>query len=579
MIFAVQRKAKPVKRKKILALASSFAALSLGACSTTMMAPTATMEISANSAAGTYLAANFAASQGDVKAATNFYASSLQDNPDNADLLARTFLFAAEAGEIDRALALTDRALIQDPENRPARLVREVGALVRKDYAAVIKDVEVPSPGLFAALTNSVIEAWARAGARDIDGAVNTLDSLVTQRGVDGLRLMHRGLILDYAGRTKDAEDNYRQAVAVMGTGPRAADAYGRFLVRQGRLDEAMALYQRALKENPGNPVAQWALNDIAAKKTPQPLVGSPSEGVAEALFGIAASLNDRRSTDVAILYLNLTLYLRPEFELARVLLASRYEAMNKHDLANTLYARIQPQSPYYPMTQVQAAINDGRLGKSEAGIAKLKVLGAKLPQEADIWIALGDLLRNSDKYAEAASAYDKAKEGIPEDDRRLIGLYYARGVSLERSNRWEDAERDFRAALKLNPDRADVLNYLGYSWVEKGQNLEEAVAMLEKARALRPLDGNIADSVGWAYYRLGRYQDAARALEEAVQLAPAAADVNDHLGDAYWRVGRKIDARFQWQHALQLDPDAKQRDLLERKLLFGLDSVSASGS
>jgi tetratricopeptide (TPR) repeat protein len=251
---------------------------------------------------------------------------------------------------------------------------------------------------------------------------------------------------------------------------------------------------------------------------------------------------------------------------------------MGKYDLANGIYARVQTTSPYYAMTQVQAAINDGRQGQIKAGIAKMKALSANVPQETDVWTALGDLLRSADQYSEAATAYDKAIAGTPEGDRRLIGLYYARGVSLERSNKWDAAERDFRAALKLNPDRADVLNYLGYSWVDKGEHLDEAVGMLEKARALRPLDGFIADSVGWAYYRLGRYQDAARALEEAVQLAPGAPDVNDHLGDAYWRVGRKIDARFQWQHALQLNPDAKQKTLIERKLQLGLDSVSASG-
>jgi tetratricopeptide (TPR) repeat protein len=213
------------------------------------------------------------------------------------------------------------------------------------------------------------------------------------------------------------------------------------------------------------------------------------------------------------------------------------------------------------------------------AGIVKMRALSVLQPKEADVWTALGDLLRSADQYQAAATAYDKAIAGIAQGDRRLIGLYYARGVSLERSNHWDAAESDFRAALKLNPDRADVLNYLGYSWVDKGQNLEEAVTMLEKARALRPLDGMIADSVGWAYYRLGRYPEAARALEEAVQLAPGAADVNDHLGDAYWRVGRKIDARFQWQHALQLNPDVKQKPIIERKLQFGLDPVSASGS
>ncbi|HMI95038.1 MAG TPA: tetratricopeptide repeat protein [Micropepsaceae bacterium] len=571
-----------MKLRKVLTLASSFAALSLGACSTTMMTASDRARPSPQasaSVAGTYLAANFAAAQGDVKAATSFYANSLKDDPANTDLLERTFLFAAEAGEIDQAIGLTDRVLMQDASNRPAHLVLEVGALAKKDYAAVIKDVGSPSQGLFAALTNRVIEAWARAGMRDFDGALNALDSLTMQRGVDGLRLIHRALILDYAGRDKDADEAYRQAITVMGTGPRAADAYGRFLLRHNRGEEAKTLYERALKENPGNPVAERAQRDISAKKTPAPLISSPADGVAEALFGIAASLNDQRSADVAILYLNLTLYLRPDFDLARVLIASRYEAMAKYDLANGIYARIQPTSPYYAMTQVQAAINDGRQGQIKAGIAKMKALAANVPQEADVWTALGDLLRSADQYTEAATAYDKAIAGTPDGDRRLIGLYYARGVSLERSNKWDAAERDFRAALKLNPDRADVLNYLGYSWVDKGEHLDEAVAMLEKARALRPLDGFIADSVGWAYYRLGRYQDATRALEEAVQLAPGAPDVNDHLGDAYWRVGRKIDARFQWQHALQLNPDAKQKPLIERKLQFGLDSVSASGS
>ena len=571
-----------MKIAKSLVLASSFAALSLAACSSMpgSMTPSArVMNNPQTSVAGTYLAANFAAAQGDVKAATGFYASTLKDDPGNSDLLGRTFLLAAEAGEIDQAIGLANRVLMQDADNRPAHLVLEVGALAKKDYATVIKDVAQPPAGVLAILTNRVIEAWAHAGMRDFDGALNSLDALSTQRGVEGLRMLHRALILEYAARDKEADEAYRQAIAVMGTGPRATDAYGRFLVRHGRPEDAKALYERALAANPGNPTVQWALRDLAAKKTPQPLVSSPAEGMAEALFGIAASLNDQRSVEVAILYLNLTVYLRPDFDLARVLLASRYEGMNRYDMANSIYTRIQTSSPYYAMTQVQSAINDGRLGQANSGITKLKALSAMLPQETDIWTALGDLFRNADQYKDAALAYDKAIAGTPQGDRRLIGLLYARGVSLKQSNRWDDAERDLRAALKMNPDRADVLNYLGYSWVERSEHLDEAVSMLEKARALRPLDGFIADSVGWAYYRLGRYQDAARALEEAVQLAPGAPDVNDHLGDAYWRVGRKIDARFQWQHALQLNPDAKEKTVLERKLQFGLDAIAASGS
>jgi tetratricopeptide (TPR) repeat protein len=531
-----------------------------------------------NTVTGRYLAAKFAAASGDVKGAAAFYAETLKEDPENTDLLVRAFMYAAESGDIERAISLSDRVLAKDADNRPARLIRQAGAFAKKDYLAVAKDADPSSSGAFSLLTNNVVSAWAIAGTGNTDGALAMLDGLMSQRGVDGLRLMHKALILDVAGRDDEADAAYRQALSVMGMGPRLSDAYGRFLARKGRYDEAKTLYTRVATENPGHPVAGAALRDIEAKRPFQPLVGNPAEGVAEALFGIAASLNDRRSIEVAILYLNVTLYLRPNFDLARVLLASHYERLQKYDMANGYYARIQSTSPYYSMTQVQAAINDGRMGNPETGVAKLKTLTGRGSQDADAWTALGDLLRSSDRYGEAVGAYDKAIQVLKADDRRLVQAYYARGVSLERSDRWQEAERDFKQALKMNPERADVLNYLGYTWVDKGVNLQEAVSMLEKARALRPLDGNIADSVGWAYYKLGRYQEAARTLEEAVQLAPAASDINDHLGDAYWRIGRRIDARFQWQHALALDPDAIQKEIIQRKLQFGLDAVSASG-
>jgi len=568
-----------VTRIKKTVLASGLAALGLAACSTTSpMSSLAGLPQPSGSLAGTYLAAKFAASEGDVKGAAGFYADTLKDDPDNADILSRTFLFAAESGDVSHAIALSGRVLALDPNNRPAQLVRQVGKLGAKDYSGVIGDLSDEGPAGFTALTNAIVQAWALVGIKEFDAALNVLDGLVAQRGVDGIRLMHRALVLDYAGRDEEADKAYAQAVMVTGTGPRVSDAYGRFLLRKGRVEDARKLYTRVLAENPGHPVAAQALRDIGSRRSAQPLVSSPADGVAEGLFGISASLTDRRSTEVAILYLNLTIYLRPEFDLARVLLASRYENMNRYDMANTIYGGIAQSSPYYAMTQVQGAINDGRLGRIDSGIDRMKALAASQPGQPDVWTALGDLLRGADRFSESTTAYGKAIAGVPPGDRRLVGLYYARGVAFERSSRWDDAESDFRAALKINPDRADVLNYLGYSWIDRGMHYDEAVAMLEKARALRPLDGFIADSVGWAYYRLGRYQDAARTLEEAVQLAPGAGDVNDHLGDAYWRVGRRTDARFQWQHALGMNPDAAQKPVIERKLQFGLEAVAVSG-
>ena len=316
-----------------------------------------------------------------------------------------------------------------------------------------------------------------------------------------------------------------------------------------------------------------------SGEQTGGPLVATPAQGVAEGLFAIAASLNGDNGTDVSIFYLNLALYLRPDFDLARALLGDRYERNDQFDMADAVYSKVPATSPYHAMVAVQAAIDESRLGMNDQAIAKMKALAEERPGDGDMWTALGDLYRSAERYAEAAGAYDKAIELAQDGDGRLPSLLYARGICLQHMNRWNDAEKDLRQALAINPNRADVLNYLGYSMVDQGRNLDEAVKMLEKARTLRPLDGYIADSVGWAYFKLGRYDEAARVLEEAVQLAPAASEINDHLGDAYWRVGRKIDARFEWSHALSLEPEMKDRPKIERKLQIGLDAATASGS
>jgi tetratricopeptide (TPR) repeat protein len=403
------------------------------------------------------------------------------------------------------------------------------------------------------------------------------LDGLAEQTGVEGLHAFHRALILEFSGRTVEAEEAYRNALAVAGVGPRGGDALGRFLRRTGRNDEAEELYRSIIAAMPDATVARAGLAEISAGVIPPSLVSTPAEGAAEGLFSLAASLTGNNNNDVAILYLNLAIYLRPDFDLARALLGDRYERIGKYAKAIDVYSEIAPDSLYYPMLEVQTAINLGRIGEVESAIARLRVLTRRAPEEVDAWTALGDLWREVDENEQAVDAYDRAVALVDDDDERLVDIYFARGVCHQSLGSWEDAEDDFQAALALDPDRADVLNYLGYSWVDQGRNLDEAVALLERARSLRPLDGYIADSVGWAYYRLGRYQEAAEILEQAVQLAPGTSEINDHLGDAYWRIGRRLDARFEWTHALNLEPEPEVRAIIERKLRVGLEAALAS--
>jgi tetratricopeptide (TPR) repeat protein len=322
--------------------------------------------------------------------------------------------------------------------------------------------------------------------------------------------------------------------------------------------------------------VTEPGLARIAKGEKPESMVRVPADGAAEALFGIAASLTDAQSADVSILYLRMALYLRPDLGLAQVLLADRFETLRKFDAAIAIYHGIEPSSPYFRMAQVQAALDAQRLGRSDEAIADLKKLVAAQPADTEGWVALGDTYRASEKYAEAVDAYDQAEKTAGHLSKRDWPMLYARAMAKEKLKRLDDSEADVQAALKLAPDQPELLNYLGYSWVDRGRNISEALTMLEKARALRPYDGYIVDSVGWAYYRLGRYDEAAKTLEAAVLLVPGDATINDHLGDALWRAGRRIDARFQWNHALAFSDNDDDKAAIERKLKIGLSEKPA---
>jgi len=538
----------------------------------------AAVEDSGKTVSGSYLSGNLAAAEGDLDSAAGFYAETLQEDPANSELLTRAFLFSATVGDTERAIALARRIAKQQPDARAARLVLSVSEFAKKDYAGAAVDIRQSSQGPFTSLTKSLLEAWALAGQHDFDGAMKALDTLQSQGGTQGLYALHKALLLDFAGRP-EAATAYKTAMTVLANGPRVAEAYGRYLEIHGDAAAAKAVYSKLAQDNPGHPMLGIGLARIAAGKRPKPMVETATQGAAESLFGIASSLNEDRSADVAIFYLNLSLYLRPDLDLARVLLADHYEKRLKFDIANAIYKKIDASSPYYNMVQTQSAINEGRLGNNDKAVVELKAMAAQRPNDVDVWTSLGDLYRAQEKYPDAAAAYDHAVAATSATDERRWGLLYARGVALERSKHWDEAERDLKEALRLKPDQPQVLNYLGYSWVDQGRNLKEAVGMLEKARGLRPLDGYIVDSVGWAYYRLGRYKEATNALEEAVLLTPADPTINDHLGDAYWKVGRKNEARFQWNHALGLEPQADQKSAIEKKLLRGLDAATAGGA
>ncbi|HEX3808611.1 MAG TPA: tetratricopeptide repeat protein [Rhizomicrobium sp.] len=553
-------------------IAASVAALALASCAATQSysAPSAQERSEADSY-GNYLAGRFAASQHDMTDAAKFYQAGLHDDPNNGDLLERAFLYTASAGDIDKASEYAMQVTASQKDSRAARLVLAVQDISRKKYADARAQVAQSAGGPFTSLTISLLDAWAAVGAGDTAAALKDLSDLKSQGGTDALASFHRALIFDLLGRDADAEVAYKEAMQDSGAGPRIIEAYGRFLERAGRADEAKAIYAKLNTGGAPHPVAVEADARIASGKKPEKLVSTPAEGAAEALFGISASLTDATSADVAILYLRLSLHLRPDLDLAKILLADRFEVLEKYQDAIEAYQDIDKDSPYYDVAVIQVAVDENRLDQTDKSIALLKEFTASHPDSIEGWTALGDAYRGSEKFAEAADAYDHAVKQIGSIDKSDWPLFYARGISEERAHRWDAAEQDLKQALKLKPDEPQVLNYLGYSWIDQGRNTSEALAMLEKARALKPLDGYIVDSVGWAYYRTGRYQDSVKALEDAVLLVPGDPTINDHLGDAYWKVGRRLDAQFQWNHALAFNPAPDDKAKIEQKLKNGV--------
>ncbi|HUO92484.1 MAG TPA: tetratricopeptide repeat protein [Rhizomicrobium sp.] len=535
-------------------------------------ASTSEPEADKNNPYGIYLSARLAASEHDIPDAATLYRESLSLDPNNPELLDRAFLYAAISGNLDEAVKLAHRISQANTENRAAQLALVVDRLRNDDYAGAHAEIAKAGKGPFAALTLSLLDAWAAQGMGQTDQAIAELKGVTKEGGTDTLVAYQSALVYDQAGRNEAAQAAYLQALQA-GLSPRAVDAYGRFLERNGHAAEARAFYTKMLGEASVKPIAVKGLARLDQNEIPDRLVETAADGAAEALFAIAASLTDQANADTAVIcYLQFALALSPKFDLARIELGDRYEALNKFDDAIAVYKSVDASSPYKADADVQIAVDENRAGHKDQAIADLVSITKDHPNDISAWTSLGDVYRSAEKYPAAADAYDHAVKLLSPITKDDWPLFFARAVAEEQSGRWDLAEADLETALKLSPDQAQVLNFLGYSWVDRGQHLAEALNMLEKARALSPYDGYIVDSVGWAYYRLGRFNDAAKTLENAVLLVPGDSTINDHLGDAYWRVGRKLDAHFQWSHALAFGPEAAEKSKLQKKLTSGLE-------
>ncbi|WP_420731117.1 tetratricopeptide repeat protein [Hwanghaeella sp. 1Z406] len=529
---------------------------------------------------GAYLAAGQAETENDFLRAADLLDQILSNDPDDPLLQRRGMLANLHAGHIDRAIELARPQIVVYPsEVDIAALTLAVGAMMREDWDRVLKVLNPARRIAMARYSTPILAAWAEFGKGDADAAILMLDGLNEDPQAKAIHDLHASMIFLAANRPAEAEALLSPTADNLEAAPNAIiRALARAKQMQGNIQGASDLLKGYQALHPDNDLVANDIAQMDEGKTLSPIMATPQQGAAEALIDLSSQIQ-RQVPLVALRYARLGVYLDPENEFGRMVVAVLLQGLKQDDAAISVLNEIPEGSRYSWDAKMRIADSMIQLKQDDAAIDWLENLAKARPDDLTALNKLGLIMRIQGEFEDAKEYYKRALERVKTVTPDDWTLYYFLGITEERTDNWPAAEKALKQALELYPDHPAVLNYLGYSWIDQGINVEEGLDMIERAVAQRANDGNIVDSLGWAYYRLGDYEEAVIHLERAVQLLPSEAVINDHLGDAYWKVGRYFEARYQWGHALTLDPEEDLRATVEEKLEKGLDAVDSASS
>ena len=540
--------------------------------------PAPQQQVTVRSLSGAYLAARIAESDNDLDNAIAFYRRALAFDPTDTALKQSLLVAFIADGQFDKALPYADQLKTVPEVERFSRVALAIDSFRKQDYPKAEFWLKLVTNSDLDRLITGLMTGWAKLGAGDAPAALKTVSDLKGPPWFDLFVGFHKALIAEQGGDAQAATAAYdalmtntTAASAAPETYLRAAHAYAAFLAGRGEKDKALGVLATADELFAGRIQVSALRKAIEGGEKPAPLVSSPSDGASEVLLDLGSALNRGGGETFVRLYLRMALALRPDSDAALMQLASVSEQMRNSQEAIELYRAIPATSPIHKVAQLQLGLNLADLGQEDEAIVRLKNALSDDPDDMRAYLALGGVYQSQKDFRAAADIYDKAAERLGKPAREDWNIFYQRGIAYERLKAWDKAEPNFLRALELYPDQPQVMNYLGYSWVDMNIKLEQGLDLIRKAVDLRPSDGYIVDSLGWAYYRLGRYDDAVREMERAVALMPGDPVLNDHLGDVYWRVGRKLEARFQWTHARDLNPDPDVLESVQKKLADGL--------
>ena len=521
-----------------------------------------------------YLIGQYALDAGDLQRARSSLGRVLAADPDDLELRRQVFFLNVAVGRQRESLDQAQTLIGFDPSADEPRLALFIQALTDRDLAKAGTELDALAGQSVGGLIAPVLRAWLMVAKGDPAEALAALPTTGPDDPLNAVIIYHRAALEALAGRP---EEGLADLMPLL-DGQRAVSARASLLATRLIFDTkgpaaAKAFVADALAAQEQPVILGSVAEELDAGKTPSFGLGSAGEGVADILLAVSDALRQQVSIDRAIVYARLAEWAAPDDGEVKLTLAGLLLAQDNSKLADAIIGSLPSDSPWWWQAQLARAEALIAAGKSDDARNLLTQLSQERPKRIDALVKLGDLARQEEDYPAAQVAYAEAIDRVGEPARRHWTLFYARGVARERQADFDGAVADLQEALELEPDQPLVLNYLGYSWVERGEHLQTALGMLQKAVELRPRDGFIIDSLGWAYFKTGKLADAVTWLDRAVEAEPGDPVINDHLGDALWKAGRTREARFQWQRALTLSPDAAVAKVLEDKLAHGLPS------
>lgn len=519
---------------------------------------------STETGSGDYLAGITAWKSTDPRRAAFFLRNAFVANPGDPSLTEQAFVASLAAGDLADAFEIAGHMAHANIRTELGDIALAAHAFKERDYLRAIALTSRFNAGAFQA-PMLFLQCWALLGAGNADAALELLDQ-IKDKSASIMRDYQAALISELRGYSYEAKKRWRSVATLDPRNLRLNEARAQFALLHGGKAEAEAIYRRLLSEFPRHPVIQSALDDLNAGRPRRVIVSDAIVGAGDVLFQYGSAIA-ARDPFTALSFLRLSIYLGVTDGNAEASIGDIYNNIKRYQDAIDAYRSIPQTSALRVAGDNQIARALFALEDNRAAITQINSAIFFSPHDPALFATRGDIERTQQNWSAAIDAYSRAIELIGAPTAMDWRLLYVRAIAYDRAKDWARAEADLKQALALAPDEPALLNYLAYGWADRGVNLDQSLAMLKKTVSLEEKNGAYVDSLGWVYFRLGKYREAIGLLEQAVQLLAGNAEINEHLGDAYFSVGRRREAAFQWRIAVDLKPDPESVARLRHKL------------